>query len=643
VLDAFQHHVLNIPEGIGQAAAHGVNALVQGVAGGSDYAKGVQSRLDAQDAAARKREADYQARTAGNAGSYVGAALGEVAPWMVGISELRAMGLLPKVAKGEGILGKSAELAKKGGLLAAEGGVMGLVQPVTGEGSYGRQKAAQVAMGAAAAPLLGAATDVAITGAKAAAGATRYLTPSGRETLAGSRLAKLLDNAGVTPEQLRNGSSIPGYTRTVAQAAPSARTVSLERSFRNDKNGAGELFAQQDAANNAVLRAQVAQLAGTDAEMAEAQQALRNGPARFWSDNLAAGNAEGRFDRAGQHLREAANAKPLPMPEFKMLDEARRIMGQVHRGSKDALTGENELAALAPKSAYGKRALTQAQGILNQGMVDPSRIIGSLQKLALSGNPTISSAAEKQLAVIAKNQVDSTGWVHAGVLDDLRQNVSKVITDQFGKVDKVAAAKFAPIQGQIVRTVERAIPGYRDSLAAYRAAKQPINDMEAGRQLLGAIDSGGRDVASNQAVRLSDLKSLLGKDARRQFPMSPQARTRLATIMDELQQRSISDNKISASGSNTAADMSDAMRGKLLRLLFSGGATALGGAVGHLPGAAIGAGLAEGAQLLGRDVNTRMGAMATNAPAAESYLRAYLLSQQRPILASPFSLLPYQQ
>ena len=31
--DALQHHLLNIPEAIGQLSAHGVNALIQGVAG----------------------------------------------------------------------------------------------------------------------------------------------------------------------------------------------------------------------------------------------------------------------------------------------------------------------------------------------------------------------------------------------------------------------------------------------------------------------------------------------------------------------------------------------------------------------------------------------------------------------------------
>ena len=51
--------------------------------------------------------------TDGNAGSYAGAAVGEVLPWMVGLGEARTSGLLPKVAKGQGFLGKSAEIAKK--------------------------------------------------------------------------------------------------------------------------------------------------------------------------------------------------------------------------------------------------------------------------------------------------------------------------------------------------------------------------------------------------------------------------------------------------------------------------------------------------------------------------------------------------
>lgn len=658
VLDAAQHHAMNIPHGIAQLLEHGVNSAANAllpapqqtvgglVSGQRPQATGlarvrqyINDTVASDDAALRQREADYQARTDGNAGSYVGAAIGEVAPWMFGIGEARALGLLPKVEKGQGFLGKAAELAKKTGLLAAEGGTMGLVQPVTGEGSYGSQKVNQIGVGAGSAPLL--------AGAGGAAGATlglrRYLTAGGRETIAGQRLAKELEKAGITPDMLDNPSAIPGYKRSIAQAAPNARTVALERGLRNDRGGAAEAFANQDSANNAALRDQVAQVAGTEAEMTAAKQALRDGPGRFWKDNLTAGDAEGRFNRAGQHLRQAMDAKPMPMPERNILDQARKIVEQVHRGTKDALAGENEIAQLAPKSAHAKRALAQAQGILNQGMVNPSRIIASLQNLALSGNPTVSAAAEKQLAVIAKNQVDSSGWVHAGVLDDLRQNIGNTIANPLtGKVDAVAAAKFQPFKSQVVSTIERAVPGYRDSLATYRAGKQPINDMEAGRSLLDAINSRGRDVGSNQTVNLNDVRSLLGRDMRRKYPMSPTARDKLAAVMDELQQRTISGNKVAASGPGTAADMGDTLKGGMFRLLGTGGATTLGGLLGHVPGAILAGTGAEGARLLNRDVTARMGLLAADAPAAAARFRA--LQAQQPLgLLGPISpyLLPY--
>lgn len=122
MLDAFQHHALSPLHGAAQLVEHGLGKL--GVISPDTIAQ--------DDAAMRQREEDYQARTAGNAGSYIGAVPGEVLPWMVGLGELRAAGLLPKVTQG-GLKGA----VKKGGLLAAEGAVMGATQPVLGDGSYG--------------------------------------------------------------------------------------------------------------------------------------------------------------------------------------------------------------------------------------------------------------------------------------------------------------------------------------------------------------------------------------------------------------------------------------------------------------------------------------------------------------------------
>jgi hypothetical protein len=109
------------------------------VAGGSQYAQGVQQRMAASDAQIQQREQAYQARTDGNAGSWPGAAVGEIAPWMTGMGEARAAGLLPQLPKTADIAsygGKALNILKQTGLLSAEGGAMGATAPVTNGGSY---------------------------------------------------------------------------------------------------------------------------------------------------------------------------------------------------------------------------------------------------------------------------------------------------------------------------------------------------------------------------------------------------------------------------------------------------------------------------------------------------------------------------
>ena len=87
---------MNIPHGIAQLVGHGVNAGANLLPEGNAVRGYVNRTVASDDAAMRQREADYQARTSGNAGSYTGAAAGEVLPWMMGIGALRSAGLLPK-------------------------------------------------------------------------------------------------------------------------------------------------------------------------------------------------------------------------------------------------------------------------------------------------------------------------------------------------------------------------------------------------------------------------------------------------------------------------------------------------------------------------------------------------------------------
>ncbi len=176
-LDALQHHLLNIPIGIAQAGANSGDWLGDKM-GIADSGNSFADRMNRWVA---EREANYQKRTGqnpiSNAGSYIGAAVGEVLPWMTGTGELRDAGLLPKITA-TGVKG----LAQKGTLLAAEGAAMGAVTPVT-EGDYGSEKAQQIGINAVAAPLLAGTIGLISRGG-------RYLTPSGRDAIAAERLAK---------------------------------------------------------------------------------------------------------------------------------------------------------------------------------------------------------------------------------------------------------------------------------------------------------------------------------------------------------------------------------------------------------------------------------------------------------------------
>lgn len=284
-LDAFQHHVMNIPHGLAQLVEHGVNAAANAAMPESSGIRQYINRTVAQDdAALRNREAAYQGRTDGIGASYIGAGAGEVLPWMVGIGELKAAGVLPKlkpVSQVAGFGNKAANVAAKAGLLAAEGGAMAAAQPVT-EGDYGRTKAAQVATGAVAAPVIGAVAG----GLGKAAGARKYLTAAGRDEIAGKRLSKIYGTDPATLARLRQQSSVPGFVPTPAQALQTPEAIQAERILRNGGMTA-PAFAQAEAANNAALRGVVSNIAQEANPLAVAQaKAARTAATQPYYDSL---------------------------------------------------------------------------------------------------------------------------------------------------------------------------------------------------------------------------------------------------------------------------------------------------------------------------------------------------------------------
>ena len=632
MLDALQHHLGNIPVAIAQAGVNSGDWLAEKMG----IPKSANNAADRINRRVQQREQNYQARTDApgvKADSYAGAAVGEILPWLTGLGELRAAGILPTIA-GKGFV----PTAKKGGLLALEGGAMMAAAPVTKDGSYGIQKAAQIGVGAVAAPLLAGGTAVAGKGA-------RYVTKDGRDAIANERLAEMYGTDPATLAALRQQSPIPGYNFTVAQRLATPEAVQAERTLRNQGN-TGPAFARQESANNAALRAEAQRLAGDDAAMTAAQQARRDGPGSFWRNNLARGTEDGRYGRAQKHLTDVmAKGGRMSGAERDLLDQARRIAGQVQRGTMDMAEGDAAIRALQPTTRIGQKALEQALGVIDGGMVNPNRIVKELQALTKDTNPTISGAAEKALASLAKNQ-DGMGWVHGRVLDGLRQNIGKLLDDSapIGGAGSAEGAAYGPIKAKITNTLDRAIPGYRNNLAAYASASQPINDIEAGRALLGAIDSGGRDAGGNQAVSLTQLKSMLAKDAKSRYPMSPQARQSAEAMLEALQTRSISNNTIAASGPGTAADtLRGSMESPAGQWAQGGLAALLGGAAGGVDGGLLALLLTGGAKAANNSVMKRVGTKAADAGLTAEAIQAYQKRLQNQQSSPLMMMLPYQQ
>lgn len=518
-LDGLQHHVANIPVAIAQAGANTGSWIAEQLG----IPKSPDNFADRVNAFVRDRDANYQQRTdeshASRAGSFGGAAAGEVLPWMIGMGELRGAGMLPRVTAtgGKGLL-------QKGGLLAAEGGAMGFAQPVLGEGSYGEQKAKQVRIGAAAAPLTAGTVSAVGKGA-------RYLTPSGRDAIAAERLAR---EYGATPEvlaALRRESGVPGFTLTADQALKTPEAVQAGRAFRNGVGGVE--FARRESQNNKALRDAAQKLAGSDDDMSAALLARREQAGNFWKENLPLGAENGRFGKASNFLRDHLQGGRRSAADHEALDTARRILARVQNGKLDQAEASAMLSEIQPQSRTAQKAWDQMQGILNNGMVNPNRLVKQLETLSKSGNSVISGAADDAMRTLQKN-MDGEGFVHARALDDIRQNIGSMLAKNApnGAVGSQEAAAYGPLKAKIANQIDRAVPGYRNSLASYARLSHPINDMEAGRALLNAIDSGGRDAGGNQAVSLNAIKQMLARDNKARYPMSQEARKQAEAMLE---------------------------------------------------------------------------------------------------------------
>lgn len=163
------HHLANLPVGLAQLGTHmaagqadtaqdlltggpqkDLSSLITGQAPARNGLAGVLDRAASSvDQYAANRENEYQNVVPTNVSTTAGAGFGEILPWLTGIGELRAAGLLPQ----------ATNLAGRVGVGALEGGMMAAAQPVTNPNQdYLTQKAEQLGTGAVTGGALPAVT-----------------------------------------------------------------------------------------------------------------------------------------------------------------------------------------------------------------------------------------------------------------------------------------------------------------------------------------------------------------------------------------------------------------------------------------------------------------------------------------------------
>lgn len=550
---ALGHHLANIPIAIGQTTANLAAKLP--IDSFKENAKTYNQYVS-------QREKEYQARVPDSAASYMGATVGEVAPWL--IPQTGAPKLMAAVDAGavklfgSGLAGRIASRSGQG--LATTPFI-----PAVGD-DYWSEKGTQAAIGAVV-PNVPAALGSVV---KPVADVGRYIMKP--QSVADEMIARNIPANQANIERLRSA-PIDGYRPTTARALAgslspeeNAMLVAREKALRNNKEY-NAAFAGRDAENNAWRLGVVKDIARADNPnaLAEAEAARRQAVEPFTSQYLQPVSAQELARSRAIARQNAESLKPTEYPK------SQPPTSDKFKETPDIVTTE--------KGARGT-------------MVDPASVVKTLKNLSLDGNVVVSSAAKKQLAILNAN-MDGNGNVSAKALDDIRQNVRDTLFEvSKGSPDKRTQSAYAPVASQIVRTLDKQIPGYRSYLRTYADKSREPNTIEAGRQFLDAINSGAIDPSGNSLLTLNQSKVFNKALDKKRYGIDPKAREALRDVYQSQRQDSITNNALGIANSQTEFNKSNRLGGLLFGSVEDSSPGMLARAIGAGAGGAIGGSMA---------------------------------------------------
>lgn len=554
---ALGHHLSNIPIAAGQLVAN-AGALLP-----SDTLK---RNADNYNQFVKQREDTYQAETPDSVASYTGAAVGEVAPWMLGpavkgMEYLAGAGKIVPQAKGLlRVPAKAARVAVGGGAQGAAAGA--LTTDTSGDFS---NKEEQIKAGAA----MGATLPLFLLGGAKTVDSVSNAISYARnpERVAGQKLAQFYGSEPDIIAQMRNAQQyFPGEQVSVAQAVPSPRAFAVEKALGNKPEFK---IAAEEArnANNAGRMRVVESIAKTPEEMAAAARTRKEATDPFYKEFVNPVSPYTRYNNASQAL-DAVKGKRMSAEDFDAIDKAGKIVRSVRDGRRTEEEAAELLSQINVKSAGAQKALQQASASVGKNMVDTSRIERELQSKLLHPNTTVRAFAKEQLDFIEQLKGQYGGKIPVANLQGMQQELAKSFNAAASKnnFDKSGNYVLGKLNAKFNNTLERAVPGYKDNSRKYAQLSQPINDMEAGQAILKRPDGRVLNTSGENALSLADLNRAIGDDGKAVFGMSDESLAGIVGLKDSMRREGTA---IRSTGSDTAYNLN--ADGWLAQQIFSDG------------------------------------------------------------------------
>lgn len=334
-------------------------------------------------------------------------------------------------------------------------------------------------------------------------------------------------------------------------------------------------------------------------------------------------------------LERAARNNPVSGPEIAAQD-LQNSAARTQSLQQHVLSPTGELAARRARKA---NFAPIADALQNAGYVDVGPLRFEAANLAQRGNNAMTrSAANKVLSFIDNNTAQAganEGMIPIADLHTLQHDLGAIVKQANPEAINTAAAlhELQPFKSAIVNTVDSIVPGYQNALRQYAQDSAPIGTSRTLSDLLNPTMATATDLTGEPTITAARLKSVLAKDDKSPFKLTPQARKDLEAVQASIQSRNAAQRSIGPVGSPTEENR--------LNQLVSQGARHIGAASGALGGTYVapgfgtvtGALLGHGADILDRYAQNRIagsvGRLLMDPNASADALERYLLLQGR--------------